>query len=185
MDDSDEALMVRAGKGDRFACQRLVERHLGRIVSFAQRTLGSRSEAEDAAQDVFLRVWATAPRWRAESARFTTWLYRVAMNICLDRIAKKRETTTDVPPEIVDPRPDPSVVLHESQLAGHVSAALSKLPETQRIAVSLCHYQGLRNIEAAEVMGVSVEALESLLSRGRRAMRAHLRPIAAELLGND
>ena len=184
MDDSDETLMLRAGTGDRAACERLVERHLGRIVGFAQRTLGSRTDAEDAAQDVFLRVWAAAPRWRKGAARFGTWLYRVAMNVCLDRLAKKRETLTDELPEIVDPGPEPLVALHAAQVGQHVNAALATLPETQRIAVTLCHYQGLRNSEAAEVMGVSVEALESLLARGRRTMRAHLRPVAPALMGN-
>jgi RNA polymerase sigma-70 factor (ECF subfamily) len=76
--------MLRAGKGNRAACQLLVERHLGRVVTFAHHTLGNRSDAEEAAQDVFLRVWASAPRWRLGSARFGTWLHRVAMNVCLD-----------------------------------------------------------------------------------------------------
>jgi RNA polymerase sigma-70 factor (ECF subfamily) len=174
--------MQRAGTGDRAACQLLVERHLGRIVTFAHRMLGNRTDAEDAAQDVFLRVWSAAPRWNMGSARFSTWLYRVAMNVCLDRIAKRRETPVDALPDLPDPRPDPSLVLHGSELAGHVRAALATLPEKQRIAVTLCHYQGLRNVEAAEVMSISVEALESLLGRGRRAIRAHLRAVGPALL---
>jgi len=183
--DSDEALMLRAGGGDRAACELLVERHLGRIVAFAHRTLGNRSDAEDAAQDVFLRVWSAAPRWKRGSARFSTWLYRVAMNVCLDRIARKRESTADDLPELADPRPEPSVALHASEMGRRVSTALAALPESQRIAVTLCHYQGLHNTEAAEVIGVSVEALESLLARARRALRAQLRPVAAALMGNE
>lgn len=184
MDDSDEALMVRAGIGDRSACQLLVQRHLGRIVGFAHRTLGSRSDAEDVAQDVFLRLWASAPRWKVGSARFSTWLYRVAMNVCLDRLAKKRELPDTDVPEPIDDGPEPSVAVHASEVARHVTAAVAALPDAQRIAVTLCHYQGLRNVEAADVMGVSVEALESLLARGRRAIRARLRPVAGALLGN-
>jgi RNA polymerase sigma-70 factor (ECF subfamily) len=179
VDESDEALMLRAGTGDRLACDRLVERHLGRIVTFA------RSDAEDAAQDVFLRVWSAAPRWRMGAARFSTWLHRVAMNVCLDRIARKREAPVDDLPELADPRPEPSAALHTSEVGRHVVAALAALPETQRMAVTLCHYQGFRNREAAEVMGVSVQALESLLARGRRALQMHLRPVAAVLMGND
>ena len=174
--------MRRAGRGDRAACQLLVERHLGRVVAFAQRTLGRAGDAEDVAQDVFLRVWTAAPRWQAGRARFTTWLYRVAMNVCLDRIAKKREVIMDEVPEVIDPTPDASDRMHAGQVARHVGAALASLPASQRIAVTLCHYQGLRNIEAAEVMEVSVEALESLLARGRRAMRAQLMPVAPALL---
>jgi RNA polymerase sigma-70 factor (ECF subfamily) len=183
VDDSDETLMLRAGTGDRAACELLVERHLRRIVGFAHRTLGNRTDAEDAAQDVFLRVWAAAPRWQ-KAARFGTWLYRVAMNVCLDRIAKKRETPTAELPEIVDPAGEPLVAVHIREVGRHVSAALAALPESQRIAVTLCHYQGLRNSEAAEIMDVSVEALESLLARARRTMRAHLRPVAPALMGN-
>jgi RNA polymerase sigma-70 factor (ECF subfamily) len=185
VDDSDEALLVRAGAGDRAACERLVERHLGRVVGFAQRTLGNRSDAEDAAQDTFLRLWSAAPRWRRGQARFTTWLYRVTMNVCLDRLAKKREATLAELPELADDRPDPSAAVHGTQLAAHVNAALARLPESQRVAITLCHYEGLRNVEAAEVMGTSVEALESLLARGRRSMRGALRPLAPALLVRD
>jgi RNA polymerase sigma-70 factor (ECF subfamily) len=183
VDESDEHLMIRAGTGDRAACELLVGRHLGRVVGFAQRTLGNRSDAEDAAQDVFLRVWAAAPRWKRGAARFTTWLYRVAMNVCLDRLQKKRESLGDDLPELSDPRPEPSHAVADAEVARHVDAAVASLPATQRIAVTLCHYQGLSNGEAAEVIGVSVEALESILARGRRAIRAQLQPIAPALLG--
>lgn len=183
MDDSDESLMLRAGTGDRAACEVLVERHLGRVVTFARRTLGNRSDADEAAQDVFLRVWAAAPRWKLGTARFSTWLHRVAMNVCLDRIEKKRELLPGELPEVVDERPEPVAALAAAEVERHVSAALAELPGKQRVAVTLCHYQGLRNIEAAEVMGISVEALESLLARARRAMRAQLRPVAPALIG--
>jgi len=174
--------MLRAGIGERGACQLLVERHLGRIVTFARRMLGNRNDAEDAAQDVFVRVWSAAPRWKKGQARFTTWLYRVATNVCLDRMAKKSETILDEPPELSDPRPEPSLAVEASQVAQHVNQALAALPDTQRLAVTLCHYQGLRNSEAAEVIGVSVEALESLLARGRRTLRAQLQGVAPALL---
>ena len=181
VDDSDEALMLRAGAGDRAACEKLVERHLGRIVTFARRTLANKGDAEDVAQEVFLRVWSAAPRWKVGSARFTTWLYRVALNVCLDR-AKRREAIPDDLSELADPRPDPSVVLDASEVARRVSAALAGLPEGQRIAVTLCVYQERPHGEAAEIMKLSLAALESLLARGRRAMRAKLRPVAAALL---
>jgi RNA polymerase sigma-70 factor (ECF subfamily) len=182
VDDSDEVLMERAGTGDRAACQILVERHLGRIVTFTQRLLGNRADAEDAAQDVFLRVWSAAPRWERSSAHFRTWLHRVAMNVCLDRIARKRETAAGDLPDLADPRPGPSGALQASEVTAHVSSAIAALPETQRVALTLCHWQGLHNSEAADVMGVSVEALESLLARARRSLRAHLRAIAPALL---
>lgn len=183
MRESDEALMVRAGRGDRPACQQLVERHLGRVVAFAERTLGNRSDAEDAAQDVFVRVWTAAPRWQQGSARFTTWLYRVAMNVCLDRIAKMREVSTEGVAEPADPQAEPSAIVQAAEIGQHVAAALATLPERQRIALTLCHYQDMGNREAAEVMDMSVEALESLLARGRRRLKERLRAIAPALLG--
>jgi RNA polymerase sigma-70 factor (ECF subfamily) len=181
--DSDELLMRRVAAGDRAACQALVERHLGRVVTLAFHMLGNRADAEDAAQEVFLRVWTAAASWRGE-ARFTTWLHRVAANVCLNRLAKTREVLAAALPEPADPRPDPSVLVQDADLRAHVRAALATLPPAQRLAVTLCHCEGLRNIEAAAIMEMSVEALESLLARGRRAMRAQLRPVAAALIGN-
>ena len=175
--------MLRAGGGDRTACQLLVERHLGAVVAFAERTLGGRDDAEDAAQDVFLRLWQAAPRWQAGSAKLTTWLFKVAMNVCLDRIRKHREVTGDDLPEAVESRLGPRAAAESAELTVRVRAAMATLPETQRAALALCYYQGMRNIEAAEVLDVSVEALESLLARGRRAMRESLRSVAPALLG--
>ncbi len=184
---SDEDLMMQVGKGDRAACQALVERHLPRVVTFAQRMLGNRSDAEDAAQEVFMRVWAAAAGWRGGS-RFTTWLHRVAANVCLDRIAKvskMRDVPTADVPEIMDPAPGPSAAAHASDVSRHVQDALATLPATQRLAVTLCHSEGLRNVEAAAIMEISIDALESLLARGRRALRARLQPMAAALIGKE
>ena len=182
MEDSDEALMVRVGAGDRDACRALVERHLARLVAFATRVLGNRAEAEDVAQDVFLRVWSSAHRWRPGPARLTTWLHRVALNLCLDRLARRRHASLDAVPDPPDPRPTAEAALHERAIGERVNQELASLPDQQRIAITLCHYQGLGNRLAAEVMGISVAALESLLARGRRTLRARLAPVAPHLL---
>jgi RNA polymerase sigma-70 factor, ECF subfamily len=175
MDESDDALMRRVGQGDHEACRALVERHLGRIVAFAARTLGNRADAEDVAQDTFVRAWRNARRWQPGRARLTTWLHRIALNLCLDRLARRRDTPLDGVPEPVDPTPSAVALLERRALGERVSRELAALPPQQRVAITLCHYQGLGNIEAAEVLGVSVEALESLLARGRRTLRARLR----------
>ena len=176
MEESDETLMRRVGDGDPEACRALVERYLGRIVAFAARTLGNPADAEDVAQETFVRLWSGARRWRPGEARLPTWLHRVALNLCLDRLRRRREAPLDSVPEPVDPSP-PTIVLLERQAIGlRVNRELAALPPQQRIAITLCHYQGLGNIEAADVMSVSVEALESLLARGRRTLRARLRP---------
>ena len=183
MDDHDDELIGRAGAGDTEAFERLVRRHLGRIVAFAGRTLGDAAAAEDVAQEVFLRLWTGASRWRPTGARLSTWLHTVALNLCRDRIAKRREAPLDDVPDPPDPAPAPEARLATQAIGASVQAALADLPEAQRVAITLCHFQGMRNQEAAEVMNVSVEALESLLARARRGLRTRLAAVAPELLG--
>jgi len=172
--DPDEDLIARVGRGEPAAVQAFVARKLPRIVALARRMLGDAAEAEDVAQETFLRAWKEARRWRPGKARFDTWMHRVALNLCYDRLRRRREHPTDAPPEQTDPGPAPDRGLHALDTGRRVEAALMALPERQREAVVLCHYQELGNIEAAGLMGISVEALESLLGRGRRALRAAL-----------
>ena len=182
--DSDETLVARAGRGDRRAASILVERHTDKIYAVCFRTLRSRPAAEDAAQETFLRLWKHASKWRPKGAKFETWLYRVAMNICFDQLRKtKREAPEESAPERADesPRQDERVFAAERRLV--VDEALASLPVRQRAAINLCHYQELSNIEAAKIMDVSVDALESLLARGRRALRDRLAPMREQLTG--
>ena len=179
MDDPDEDLVRRVGLGDPAAIQAMVARKLPRMLALAQRMLGDPVEAEDVAQEAMLRAWRQAPRWSPGKAKFDTWLHRVGLNLCYDRLRRRREIATDAPPERADEGPAPDRGLLAAETGQRVSAALATLAERQREAIVLCHYQELSNIEAASLMGVSVEALESLLSRGRRALRqalADLRP---------
>lgn len=172
--DPDEALLARVAEGDPAAVRALVARKLPRLMSLGVRMLGEASEAEDMAQEAFLRVWKQAPRWRSGQAKFDTWLHRVALNLCYDRLRRRREVPTDAPPDRADPAPSAEQRLQAQDTSRRVAEALQRLPDRQREAIVLCHYQELGNIEAAAVMGVSVEALESLLGRGRRALRAAL-----------
>ena len=178
--DPDFDLVVRAGQGDPAAVQALVARKLPRVTALAGRMLGDPAEAEDVAQETFLRAWKHAPSWTAGPARFDTWLHRVALNLCYDRLRRKRERPVAEPPEQVDTGPAPDRGLLAADVSRRVHAALQALPERQREAVVLCHYQELGNIAAAQVMEISVEALESLLARGRRALRAALADLARE-----
>ena len=178
--DPDFDLVVRAGQGDPAAVQALVGRKLPRITALAGRMLGDAAEAEDVAQETFLRAWKHAASWTAGPARFDTWLHRVALNLCYDRLRRKRELPTAEPPEQVDTGAAPDRGLLAADVSRRVEQALQALPERQREAIVLCHYQELGNIGAAQVMEISVEALESLLGRGRRALRAALADLAEE-----
>lgn len=178
--DPDEDLVKRVGAGDPAAVQAMVARKLPRMLSLAQRMLGDAAEAEDVAQEAMLRAWKQAPRWTPGQARFDTWLHRVALNLCYDRLRRRREIATDVIPDHVDDGPAPDRGLLAAETGAQVQAALSRLSPRQREAIVLCHYQELGNIEAAALMEISVEALESLLSRGRRALRTALADIAPQ-----
>jgi RNA polymerase sigma-70 factor (ECF subfamily) len=174
MIDPDTELVARAGRGDRAAAQALMARHLPKMMTLARRMLGSQAEAEDAVQDAFLKLWTHAARWQPGKAKFETWLYRVTMNKCYDRLRRRPAAPLDEAAEVADPAPAADSLLETSALAGEIEAALAELPERQRAAIVLCHHQEKGNIEAAEIMGLSVEALESLLARGRRTLRARL-----------
>ncbi len=175
--DPDEDLMRRVGQGDPAAIQAMVARKLPRMLSLAHRMLGDAAEAEDVAQEAMLRAWKQAPRWTPGTAKFDTWLHRVGLNLCYDRLRKRREIATDTLPERVDEGPAPDRGLMAAATGARVETALAGLPDRQREAIVLCHYQELTNIEAAALMTISVDALESLLSRGRRALRLALADI--------
>jgi RNA polymerase sigma-70 factor (ECF subfamily) len=183
--DPDAELVRNIGAGDGRAAEALVRRHLPRMVGLARRMLGDASEAEDVAQDVFLRVWREAPRWKPGQAKFETWMHRVALNLCYDRLRRRRETADpDAGVNVADTAPMPSDQWLALQRAARVEAALAQLPERQRAAIVLVHYQELTNIAAAEMLEVSVEALESLLARGRRALKTALADVVDDLIGD-
>lgn len=167
----DLELMRRIGDGDANAYRVVSDRHMQAILRYATRLLGERAEAEDVTQETFLRLWTTAATWQP-NARVNTWMHRIAHNLCIDRIRRRRGDPTET--EIVDDQHQPSDLVMRRELATTVEQALSALPERQRAAVVLVHYQGMTNPEAADVIGVGVEALESLLSRGRTTLRTML-----------
>ncbi|HEX5008264.1 MAG TPA: RNA polymerase sigma factor [Hyphomonadaceae bacterium] len=182
MRDPDEELVRRVGAGDKRAASELVRRHLPRMVGLARRMLGDPAEAEDVAQEVFLRVWKHAAAWKPGQAKFETWMHRVGMNLCLDRLRRSGRHGGEVSPETPDARASATRALDDRQRRDRVRDALQKLPERQRAALVLCYYQERTNIEAAEILGVSVDALESLLSRARRTLKSALSAERADLM---
>ena len=171
---SDESLMARIAEGDRRAARLLMERRLPRVLGLARRMLNDPHEAEDVAQDTFIRVWNAAARWEPGRAQVATWISRIAMNLCYDRLRKRREVLTDEPPERADGGPGPEQVHMSNEASVRLREVIASLPDRQRQAMELVHFQELSNIEAAQMMEVSVEAMESLLARARRKLKALL-----------
>lgn len=175
--DSDDALAARAGRGDRLAASALIVRHADRVYALCRRMLRDRAAAEDAAQETFLKLWTHAGRWRPGRAQFGTWLCRVAINACLDRLRREgREVDEDAAPERADDAPHAEDLLIAGERRAAVEAAVSLLPDRQRMALALTLDHELSDVEAASAMKISVEALESLLARARRSLRARLAP---------
>lgn len=172
--DPDTTLIERVGRGEPAATRMLVAAKLPRVLSLATRMLRDTGEAEDVAQEAFVRVWRNAGAWQPGRARFDTWLHTVVLNLCRDRLRRRREVTSDAVPDTADPTPDAEAGLIEAERSSAVASAIAALPERQREAILLVHYQDMFGADAASVLNISVEALESLLARGRRSLRARL-----------
>lgn len=169
--DPDELLLERIGRGDMAAVSALVSRKLPRLLSLGRRMLSDSAEAEDVAQETLLRTWKQAATWVPGKARIDTWMHRVALNLCYDRLRRRKDTVNSDDIEIMDDAAGPSAQLEQAQAAKALQSALAQLPERQRTAITLNYYQEMSNIEAAATMGVSIEAMESLLARARRTLR--------------
>jgi RNA polymerase sigma-70 factor, ECF subfamily len=172
--DADDELVRRMALGDQGACAGLLERHLDRIRALAQRMLGNADDANDVAQDTFLRAWQQAPDWQTGRARFSTWLYRVTLNLCRDRLRARRPEANVDTDELVDAAPSPESLADHDQLVARLDLALHRLPLRQREALVLFHDHGLAQAEIAASLELSVEAVESLLARARRTLRRTL-----------
>jgi RNA polymerase sigma-70 factor (ECF subfamily) len=176
--DSDEELMARVQQADQQAFTRLLERHAPGLHGFLQRMMRNRADAEELTQESFLRVWRHANRFEPDRVRFSTWLYRIGHNLCVDRLRRRREVPLEAAPEPLD-RADAERDLDEARMAALVRRLIERLPERQRTALVLCHHQGMTNQQAAAVLDVTVDALESLLARARRTLREQLKPYLA------
>jgi RNA polymerase sigma-70 factor (ECF subfamily) len=173
--EDESALLVRVAEGEAQAFRALVDRHLPTVVAIARRMLRDDAEAEDVAQETLLRLWRNAASLELGEGGVRPWLRRVAANLCIDRVrAQKNTTLGHTLPEEVEPAGQVTR-LAERELGRRVDAALKALPERQRLALTLFHYEGMSQIEVGEVMGISDEAVESLLARARRTLKGSLK----------
>lgn len=172
-DLADEALVVLYANGDPDAARLLARRLLPRVLGYAGRMLGDRAEAEDVAQEAMLRLWKVAPEWRQGEAKVSTWIYRVVVNLCTDRLRARRRHRAEALDDVAEPADGAASVVARMIEADRMAAldlALAALPERQREAVVLRHIEGFSNPEIAEILQIGVEAVESLTARGKRAL---------------
>ncbi len=180
-DRLDVQLMLRVQAGDMEAFATLIERHQNRVIGTVARMLGEYSEAEDLAQQVFLRIWKSSGRYQAR-AKFTTWLYTITRNLVFNESRRRKRH----PGESMDaqesdrhqyadtPSARPDAQLLEGELQHAIQAAIASLPEQQRMAVILRRYEDLSYEEIAETLSTSVSSVKSLLFRARTTLREQL-----------
>jgi RNA polymerase sigma-70 factor (ECF subfamily) len=181
--DEDKELLDRLATSDEAAFRLLVARHIDRAYAIALRIVGNTADAEDVVQDTMLKVWTHRGQWQHGRAKFSTWLYRVVSNRCIDLRRKPRTENVDAVPEVADKQPDASSVLERNEVNDLLEAAMQRLPEQQRIAVILSYHESMSNGDIAEVMDTTVSAVESLLKRGRQQLRELLRRHERDIRG--
>ncbi len=182
--NNDSELVKQAANGNETAYAILVERHLKQIFSVARRMLGNDADAEDVSQEVFLRLWKHAGTFDSERSKLTTWLHRITINLCIDRYRTRKLVAID---EVDEPviSGDQERSIQEQQLSARVEEKLHSLPDRQRLAIILFHYEGHSMKTVAELLEISVEAVESLLARARRKLKQALKSELAALLPHD
>ena len=181
--DADAELMLAFQKGEELAFQELVERHHARLIRLIGRFVGDAAEAEDLAQEVFLRIYRARRTYRP-TAKFSTWTFRIAINVSLNALrarASRRDSisTEQLAPAHEDSRraprdPAPDAPLERSELERTVREAVAKLPARQQVAVVLSKYEGMSYANIARTLGTSTMAVKSLLARARENLKDRL-----------
>lgn len=184
MDQAEQTLIKKAQAGNTAAFAGLVSMHGALVYNLALRTLGDAQEAEDVAQETFVRAWQALPRFRADS-RLSTWLYRIATNLCYNRLPQlKRELEAldpDMEVNILDERQRVEDVLLTAELIEQVNTAVNQLPESYRLLISLRHMQGLSYAEIAVVANLPLGSVKTGIYRARQQLRQML----AEEMGRE
>lgn len=178
----EAAVLARVRDGDAAAFRLIVDRHVGSLLGVARRMLRTEGDAEDIVQEALVRVWHHAGTLELGPGGLRPWLRRVVTNLCLDHLRRYRLTSVVAEvPETPEP-PAQSRSLEEADLSKRVADALAALPERQRVALTLFHYEGLSQVEVGDMLGISDEAVESLLARARRSLKVALKDEWQQLL---
>lgn len=184
-ESDDAALLAGAADGNEAAFRLLVERHLSGLLVLARRMLRDDAEAEDVTQEALLKLWRSREALEVGAYGLRPWLRRVVSNLCIDKMrSSRRFTVTDDVPERAEPA-DQLTQVEAQDASARVEAAIKGLPDRQRTALTLFHYEGLSQVEVGRIMGASDEAVESLLARARRSLKVALRDEWRELLASD
>jgi RNA polymerase sigma-70 factor (ECF subfamily) len=181
----DDDLLCAAGAGDRAAFKMLMDRHVRPMLALATRVTRSADDADEIVQEAFLKVWVMAPKWQPDGdARFGTWLYRVVLNACLDRGRRAPFAPLDDAGDPADSRPGGLESAMESQRNTVLAQALADMPSRQGQALTLYYFSELSGPQAARVLDLSLSALEALLVRGKRNLKAMLAKRGITSLGD-
>lgn len=168
--DRDAKLLARLADGDTRASREIMQLYLDQAFRTAYRITADTGAAEDITQEAFIKLWKAADSWEAR-ARISTWLHPVLHNLAIDHLRKQKHLSGSEVPETEDLSPNPFEAKAAADLQHSVRSSVTELPPRQRLAITLVHFDECTGGEAAKKMGISIEALESLLSRGRRKLR--------------
>jgi RNA polymerase sigma-70 factor (ECF subfamily) len=175
-EETDESLMVRIQSGDHRAFSVLVHRYTHMFFAAAYRMTADREETEDIVQEAFLKIWKNPQSWNADKGvKFTTWFYKVVVNLSIDKIRRKgRFSAAEFLDQWPDQRSGQQGEMEKKQRQANLEEAIDRLPVKQKTALNLCFYEDLSNREAAEIMGIGIKALESLLMRAKAGIKDYL-----------
>ncbi|MBI2253168.1 MAG: sigma-70 family RNA polymerase sigma factor [Proteobacteria bacterium] len=172
---SDEDLLDLMRDGDERSFRLLVTRHVYRAQRLAVRLVGDATAAEDVVQDVFLQIWIKREQWRRTQAKFTSWLFRVIYNRCMDMRRKRHDVGLETVEEPADDQADAVTRIYRSHVMRKLRDAMAQLPGSQYVALFLSYHEGYSTKDTAAAMGISAQAVESLLKRGRQNLRDQLK----------
>lgn len=182
----DESLLRRIQDGNHAAFASLVRRHAKRFYGVAYRIVHDRDDAEDLVQAAFLKLWERPDLWdQRKQTKFTTWFYTVVTNLCLDHAKRKRPLPLPDAIELVDGAPGQDDLLDGKQRRAALDRLIRRLPERQQLALNLCFYEELSNQEAADIMGVNLKALQSLIMRAKTTLKEQLKEAPVKVTQGD